>query len=104
MRQTSVVDRKHEQALRRRVPAREKLQELAPLGQSPLADREVPRHLLEEAEELPRTEIEVAVEALDRGEDLLAREMRIAEHARLRAPRVHKLGPLEPAALECLAV
>src|SRR6195256_680664 len=91
-------------ALRRRVPAGEKLQELAPLGEASLADRGVPRHLLEKAEELPRTEVEAAVEALDRREDLLPREVRIAEHARLRAASVHELGPLEPAALERLAV
>src|SRR5438128_11102677 len=86
------------------VPAREKLQELAPLGQSPRADREVPRHLLEKAVELSRTEVEAAIEALDRGEDLLTRQMGIAEHACLGAARVDELGPLEPATLERLAV
>src|SRR5213594_4085257 len=102
---TSIRGEHHRRGgLRRRVPTAEKLQELAALGQAPLADIEVPRHLLEEAEELARPEVEEAVEAPDRREDLLAREMRVAQHAGLRAARVHELGLLEPAALERLAV
>src|SRR5439155_14575674 len=96
--------RRYPLTLRRRVSASQKLHEVAPLGQAALADVEVLRHLLEEAEELAWPEVEAAVEALDRCEDFLAREVRIAEHARLRAARVHELGLREPAALERLAV
>src|SRR5438093_12737062 len=102
---TSIRGEHHRRGgLRRRVPTAEKLQELAALGQAPLADVKVLRHLLEEAEELARPEVEEAVEAPDRREDLLAREMRIAEHARLSAPRVHQLRLLEPALLLRFAV
>src|SRR5512138_2191336 len=84
--------------------ARQKLQELTALGQPPLADVEVARHLLDEAEELARPEIELPVEALDRGKDFIAREVRITEHARLGPAGVDELGRLEPAALLRLAV
>src|SRR5215467_6725662 len=86
------------------MPAREELQELAALGEAPLAHVEVARHLLDEAEKLARPEVELPVEARDRGEDLLARKMGIAEHARLRAARVDQIRRLEPALLLCLAV
>src|SRR5262249_56485400 len=90
--------------LRRRVPAAEDLQDRPALGEAALADVEVARHLLDEAEELARPEVELPVEALDRREDLLAREVWIAEHAALRAARVDQIDVLEPALLLRLAV
>src|SRR5262245_51329248 len=84
--------------------ARQEPQELTPLGQPPLADVEVARHLLDEAEQLPRPEIELPVETFDGRKDLLAREVRITQHARLRPAGVDELGLLEPPALLRLAV
>src|SRR5262245_27809462 len=84
----------------RTTPASEEAEELAALGQTPTTDRSVPSHLLQEAEDLAGPEVEAAIEALDRGEDLGARQVRIAEYARLNARVVHELALLEPAALE----
>src|SRR5439155_19026534 len=74
------------------------------LGKAAAADRGVRRHLPEEPEDLPRPEVEAPVEALDRREDLRARQVRVAEHAGLHTARVHELVALEPAVLDRLLV
>ncbi len=90
-----------QRALRRAASAtREKAQELDALAEPAPHDRAVAQHLAADGEDLPRAEVEAAVELLDRGEDLRAREVRIAEHARLHAAGVDQLRR-RPAASRC---
>src|SRR3989475_2285035 len=84
--------------------ARQEAHEVQPLAEPALHDRAVAQHLPAEDEDLARPEVEAPVERLERAEDLGARQVRIADHARLCPPPVHEALGLEPAALERLAV
>src|SRR5207247_1317366 len=70
-------------------PPRQEAHELQSLAEPALHHRAIAQHLGTERDELARPEIEPAVERLDGLEDLRARQMRIAEHAGLRAASVH---------------
>src|SRR5438876_3289183 len=84
--------------------AREKAQELHALAEPAAQHRAVARHLGGDREDLAGTEVEAAVELLERGEDLGAAQVRVAEDARLHAAGIHQGVVLQPAARLRLAV
>src|SRR5262249_15514041 len=85
-------------------PTREETDEVESLAEAPLHDRAIAQHLGAEGDQLARTEIEAPVERLECLEDLSARQVWIADHARLRAAGVHEAVALEPALRKCLSV
>src|SRR5437868_5312266 len=77
-------------------PAGEEAEEFDAFAESPPQDDAVAHHLGADGEDLAWTEVEPTVELLERGEDLGAGEVRIAEHARQHAGGVDQVVVLQP--------
>src|SRR5262245_11669615 len=75
----------------------EEAEELTALGQAPPQEAPIAERLPGERVELAGPEIESAVEAVERVEDLGPPEVRIPERALLRARGVDQVARLEPA-------
>src|SRR5258706_13043910 len=72
-------------------------EELATLAKTALHQLPVTQHLCRHQRHLLRAEVEAPVDALDRGEDLGVRQVRIAERALLHALVVQQAVPGQPA-------